>query len=287
MADVAEKEGLVSVQRLSRDLASAATTLTDDEARFLVDGYYMMQENRIRSGNQVRALGENAEPNSVVHWLADQSETLENQVKRALDKYSDANPLGRWAREIVGIGPVIAAGLLSHIDINVPAVGHVWRFAGLDPTSKWGKGQKRPHNARLKTLCWKIGESFVKVSGNDNDIYGHVYLQRKAYEAARNDAGLYGEQAAAIVEARPTHKQAAIYKAGKLPPGHLHARAKRYSVKLFLAHYWETGRKLAGLPIPLPYPIAHLGHVHKIEPGAVNVVDPESGAWNSSVAPKE
>jgi hypothetical protein len=264
-----EGEGLVSVQRLTRDLASASTTLTDDEARFLVDAYYQMQENRIRSGNQVRALGDNAEPNSVIRWLSDQSGTLENQVKRALDKYSDSQPLGKWARDIVGIGPVIASGLLAHIDLTkAPSVGHVWRFAGMDPTSKWLKGQKRPHNARLKTLCWKIGESFVKVSGNENDVYGHIYLQRKGYEQARNEAGLYSDQAYAMVEARPTHKQVAIYKTGKLPPGHLHARSKRYAVKLFIAHYWETGRKLAGLPVPLPYPIAQLGHVHKIEPPA-------------------
>ena len=263
-------EALVSVQRLTRDLANAAVTLTDDEARFLVDAYYMMQEDRIRSAHQVRSLGESQEPNSVLAWLFQQSETLENQIRRALDKYSASNDLGEWARSVVGIGPVIAAGLLAHIDIEkAPTVGHIWRFAGLDPTSKWEKGQKRPHNGRLKTLCWKIGESFVKLKGNEDDVYGNIYEQRKAYEIARNDAGMYAEQAAAVLKSRPGHAQKAVYAEGKLPPGHIHARAKRYAVKLFLAHYWEMGRKLAGLPVVLPYPIAHLGHAHKI--GAIVV----------------
>lgn len=318
------EEALVSVQRLTRDLAQAATTLTDAEARFLVDAYYMMQENRIRAANQVRALGDSVEPHSVVRWISEQSRTLENQVLRALDKYTDAQALGRWARDIVGIGPVLSAGLLSHIDIKVPSVGHVWRFAGLDSTSRWvstddaedwiasqsvdmeliakaakhfGRTTKtlirfattdkdgeaipltkkslakaisrRPFNARLKVLCWKIGKSFVMVSGNDKDIYGHVYLERKAYEQAKNEKSDYVDRAAAMMKARKNHKQSAIYKTGKLPPGHIDARCRRYAVKLFLAHYWETGRTLGGLPVPLPYPIQHLGHAHKIEPSAI------------------
>ncbi len=55
------------------------------------------------------------------------------------------------------------------------------------------------------------------------------------------------------------------YSVGKLPPAHLHARAKRYAVKLFLAHYHETGYRLRfGEEPPAPYPISHLGHTHRI-----------------------
>jgi hypothetical protein len=161
---------------------------------------------------------------------------------------------------------------MAHIDlVKAPTVGHVWRFAGQDPTSKWGKGQKRPWNASLKVLCWKIGESFVKVSGHDDDIYGHVYAARKAEEIGKNDAGLFREQAAAALVAKRYRDDTTAkkcYENGKLPPAHVHARAKRYATKLFLAHYWETGRRLAGLDVPSPYPIAILGHAHKIEPPA-------------------
>lgn len=255
------------LKRLTRDLAKASVTLSPSEARFLVDAYYTMQEDRKRSYNQERALQEANEPHTVITWFAEQAETLEKQVARALDVYSDANPVGKWMREIDGIGPIISAGLLAHIDITkAPTVGHIWRFAGLDPTSKWEKGQKRPHNAALKTLCWKIGESFVKVKGKPTDYYGKVYAERRELEGKKNDAGDYAEQAKAMVTARPTHKQIATYKEGKLPDGHLHSRAKRYAVKLFLSHLHEVWRKQEGLEVPLPYPIAHLGHVHKKEP---------------------
>lgn len=257
-------EAKPSVERLSRDLAKAAGTLSQDEARFLVDAYYVMQANRMRSNNQVRALSESREPHSVLNWLAEQDSVLEKQIARALDKYSAAQPLGEWARSVVGIGPVIAAGLLAHIDMEkAPTVGHIWRFAGLDPTQRWGKGQKRPHNAALKVLCWKIGESFVKVKSHEEDVYGKVYERRKAYEHARNARGEYADQAAAVLVRKPDHAQKAIYMTGKLPDGHLHVRAQRYATKLFLAHYHEHGCRLVlGTEPPKPYPIAHLDHVH-------------------------
>lgn len=187
-----------SVQRLRKDLRKAAENLSAAEARFLVDHYYIMQRDRIRGAHQERALGEAAEPHLVLGWLSENSMVLEGQIKAALDRYSAAHPVGKWSRAVKGIGPVIAAGLLAHIDITkAPTVGHIWRFAGLDPTLKWNKGEKRPWNAALKTLCWKIGESFVKVSGHEDAFYGRLYLERKALEEQRNAAKAFAEQAAA------------------------------------------------------------------------------------------
>jgi len=269
------------VSALSRDLAKSAATLGADEARFLVDAYYTMQEGRIRTGNQIRALSESGEPHSVINWLNMQDDIMEKQIKRALEKYAEANPLGKWAMSICGIGPVIAAGLLAHIQIGVPpdpnkpgdkgkgmTAGSIWRYAGYDPTSVWEKGQKRPWNATLKTLCWKIGESFVKVQNREDDVYGQIYAQRKAEEIKKNDAGLFAEQAAAKLAKFKIGKNTDAYKwysSGKLPPAHIHARAKRYAVKLFLAHYHEMGfRLLLHKEPPVPYPIAILGHAHRI-----------------------
>lgn len=259
---------LDAVQRLSRDLAKGAVTLGRAEARFLVDSYYAMQEQRKRSANQVRALGEDGEPHDVLQWFLAQSETLENQVKRALSKYAESHPVGQWALSVRGVGPVITAGLLAHIDITqAPTVGHIWRYAGLDPTTEWKKGEKRPWNASLKTLCWKIGESFVKSKGHEEAVYGALYDQRKAYEIERNEAGAYKDQAAAILERQPNHAQRETYRLGKLPDGHIHSRAKRYVVKLFLAHLHEVWYKheFCFAP-PKPYAIEHLGHAHKIDP---------------------
>ena len=261
---------LEPLKRLTKDLKTAATTLSPDEARFLVDYYYQLQDDRIRSAHQVRTLQEAQEPHDVLAWVGENAGILERNIKSALDAYSSADPVGRWSKSLVGIGPIIAAGLLAHIDITkAPTVGHIWRFAGLDPTTVWNKSEKRPWNASLKTLCWKIGESFVKVSGRDADVYGKLYLQRKAYEQQRNEAGELKDQAAAKLAKFKIGKSTDAYKAystGLLPPGHIHARAKRWTVKLFLGHWHTVAYTIKmGTTPPKPYVMTILGHGHEIQ----------------------
>ncbi len=267
-------ETLTPLKRLGRDLAQAATTLSTEEARYLVDAYYQMQENRKRADNQVRSM--ETEPSSVITWLAEQSDMLESQIKRALDKYTDAQQVGQWLKSIYGIGPVISAGLIAHIDIKkAVTVGHIWRFAGLDPTMKWEKGKKRPWNAELKTLCWKVGQSFMKFSNDEDCFYGHVYRERKEYEIHRNESGGNRETAAGLLP--KFNKLTDAYKhlsGGKLPPAQIDARARRYAVKLFLSHlqtvwyFIECGH----LP-PKPFVMEHRGHAHYIPPPNIEIVN--------------
>jgi hypothetical protein len=278
---------LTPVQRLSRDMANAAKTISDAEARFLVDAYYSMQDARIRADGQIRSIvktpvdtgevnedGEPRlaiEPHDVLMWLSEQNSTLEGQIKRALQRYVDGHVVGSWLMGVHGIGPVISAGLLAHIDINkAVTVGHIWRFAGLDPTVRWEKKTKRPWNAQLKVLTWKAGESFVKFSGSDECFYGKIWRKQKDEYIRRNDAGLYAARAAEILATKKLGKDTdafAHYSAGRLPPAHVHAMARRYAVKLFLSHlHGEMYRRILKTEPPLPYPIAHLGHAHIIKP---------------------
>ena len=341
-------DDLTSIQRLTRDLRDAAITLSDTEARFLTDAYYTIQEDRKRSGNQILAM-EN-EPHSLLQWFFDQNATLEAQLKGALDKYSSSKPIGQWMKSQYGIGPVIAAGLMAHIDIKkAPTAGHIWSFAGLDDEAMWlgskkagdaikafvkekdkidaeklvaiargldgspkwlcrravraasgvelpfkgldhmtdekyvevflGSNEvtvkdvisalsKRPWNASLKTLCWHIGQSFMKFSNRDDCFYGKLYRQQKMKYVAKNENGDYADQAAKLLPKFDKATEAYGHlKGGKLPPAQIDARARRWVVKIFLAHvhdiWWELD---TGTPPPSPYPIKHLGHVHVIEP---------------------
>jgi len=258
-----------SVKRLNRDLLRSVTLLSAKEARYLVDAYYISQEDRKRAHNQERSMVE--EPNVLVGWLAEQSRVLENQIKRALTPYAESHAAGRWMLSIYGIGPVISAGLLAHIAIEqAPTVGHIWAFGGYDPTRKWEKGKKRPHNAGLKTLFWKIGQSFMKFSNQEECVYGQVYKERKAYEIMRNNRGGNADYAKHMLEARNYGKDTEAYKAyivGKLPPAQIDARARRYAVKLFLSHahtvwFWITHNRLPASP----YAIGHMDHTDFIAP---------------------
>jgi len=187
----------------------------------------------------------------------------------ALDKYADSKEVCRWMQSICGIGPVISAGLHAHIDITkCPTVGHIWSFAGLDPTKKWEAKTERPWNAKLKVLCWKIGQSFVKVSNNEADFYGKIYQSRKALEMERNEAGLFADQAADILSKKSYKKDTDAYKAyivGKLPPAHIQARAERYAVKIFLSHMHAVWYEMHyGEKPPKPFATSILGHAHEI-----------------------
>lgn len=310
-----EIESLVTPAfKLSRDMVKALRQkgggITDSEARYLVDVYYQMQDQRIRTNNQVKGLERDAkkadttaEPHDALDWVKTQFETLEQQVAKLLAIYTQQHPMAWFFDQTIGIGPVLSAGLLAHIDINrAPTAGHIYSFAGLNPETKWEKGKKRPFNAELKKLCWKIGDSFVKVSNHPNGFYGRVYRERKAYEWERNMSGALSGQANAKLEAFKIGKStdAHAWYAGKcdpvkvreslesgtaptaanctgdngipmLPPAQIDARARRYAVKLFLSHLQECWwREETGTEPPAPYVIAHGGHAHYVKPPQVS-----------------
>lgn len=246
--------------------------LTAPEARWLVDYYYATQGIRIQASGQARAIRQGADEgvDHIAIWLEDSFKLVEKNIQDGLGAYAMARVPGQWAMSQYGIGPVIAAGLLAHIDITqAPTVGHIWSFAGLDPTKTWGKGEKRPWNASLKTLCWKIGDSFVKFHNRENCIYGHVYAERKVQEIERNSQGLFADQAATTLATKNIRDKdtKATYEAGRLPDGRLDLRARRYAVKLFLAHLHHVMYEdhYGELP-PKPYVISHLGHAHFLSP---------------------
>jgi hypothetical protein len=333
------------IARLSREARAMAVGIDRDAARYLVDTYYRWQRQRIALGNQVRTLENSGQPTGVLEHFGDQTATLERQMISSLLAWVEDRPEGKWALGQLGIGPVLAAGLSAHIDIRrSPTVGHIWRFAGLDPTLTWlGRDAatalvaemfgtqrsftpedvatlaervnrkaenllkiirdapsdededvaltededevfprsrviatlaRRPYNASLKVLCWKIGDSFVKISNrptDQQDHYGRVYRERKAQEVARNEAGAFATTATQTLATRRITDVALrrTYEEGKLPPGRLDLRARRVAVKLFLAHWHDVAyRAEFNTPPPAPYPIAHLGHTHYIPPFA-------------------
>lgn len=272
--------------RLTKDLLKAADSMGFKEARYIVRSFYQLQEYRISGHNQVRALEGMEQPILLLDWASEQFEQLEHAMKLALGHFVKHEPegIGQWLLGITGIGPVLAAGLLAYIDIEkAPTTGHIWSYAGLNPAVTWEKKQKCPWNRDLKVLCYKIGESFVKFKGSDNDMYGKYYAQRKELEQARNIAGEFSEQASQTLSARHFREETEAHKwytgehpeangVAMLPPAHIHARARRYAVKLFLSHFHdEWYRRHFHKEPPLPYPIAILNHQGMINAPEIKV----------------
>ena len=302
-------EFVQAARRLMRDAIDARAS-GDDELRYVVKTYYTIQDWRIRSMNQLRAAGEAGKPRQTVSWLAGQTELLERLIKVAISDIMNHNIAGQWLMSIKGIGPVLAAGLVSHIDITkAKTAGSIWRYAGLDPTITWSKGERRPYNADLKTLCYKVGESFVKVSGReDPPIYSVLYRRRKKEEWIRNMAGEYADQALEASNRVGKNTDAYKWYSGSyvtddrswewadsddssvpplvsaqhgtpmLPPAHIHARARRYAVKLLLSHLHSVLWWLEyGTPPPKPYILTQENHTHVIVPPNLDLFDELSG----------
>jgi hypothetical protein len=278
-----DRASMEALAKLTKDLKAGAGTMTKVEARFIVDTYYRMQDARIRNQGQIRAISQKAdegETHFVLSFFLKNFEILENQMKHTLQAYAESSVPGRWLKSICGIGPVISAGLLAHVDVTrAKYAGQVWRYAGIcnPKVDKWEKGQKRPFNQKLKTLIvFKAGESFVKVQNKDNDIYGKIFAQRKREYIRKNQEGLLSAAAREVLASKNIGKTTDAYKwyAGcyrpellddfygltseqqktrmkkyevepgegqpMLPPAHIHARARRMAGKLFVSHFHEV-----------------------------------------------
>lgn len=198
---------------------------------------------------------------------------LEEFIKNALKAYVDNDPIGQWCTSIMGIGPVIAAGLLSYIDISkCKTAGCIWSYAGITGKEVKKKGEKLNYSPKFKTLCWKIGQSFIKTSNNPKDIYGHLYKEKKQFYQDKNNSGGFAERAAEELETKKIAKGTQLYKTlseGKLSDAHINAMASRFAVKIFLSHLFEVWYEYHNNEKPpKPFVEAHLNHVHII--GAPN-----------------
>lgn len=273
-----------------------------DVLRALVDYRFAAQDRRKAVGNQIgaieRASDTLADDPLVLRVLREDFALVEAKTDKAIEALVRAHRAGRWALAVDGIGPTFAGMLLAHVDLHpwvcesgsrtcsaaapctpnchagyVNTAGKLWRFFGVDPTITWEKGQVRPYFAQGKTLTWQIGESFKKLGANSDCLYARLYRERKALEIARNDAGLFREQALARLEKaekgkwRISQLQRDTWASGKLQPIGLDMRAGRYAAKLFLSHFHAVLHEVEeGCPPPVPYVIAHRGHTDFIPP---------------------
>lgn len=131
-------ETFETVERLSRDMVKLGRCLTREEVKFVVGWYYTFQEFRINTANQLRTLNGLNKPPMTLTYMNTQVATIEKQIKRPLQAFAESSVAGRWALDVRGIGPIIAAGLIGFIDIErAPAVSNIFNYAGLNPKTEW------------------------------------------------------------------------------------------------------------------------------------------------------
>ncbi len=164
------------VKQVDRKEVKTASAYTREEALSLVGLYYSIQKTRVGATNKLSAHERNVDivSNPVfIESIKSELHKVEKQTARGLKAYADAQPLGTWCQSLRGLSYITTAGLLAHINLHVATnPAKIIRFAGLDPTIQWNKGEKRPYNAHLKTLCWKIGTAFKMANPNEVSVRG-------------------------------------------------------------------------------------------------------------------
>jgi hypothetical protein len=140
-----------------------------------------------------------------------------------------------------GVGPTLAAKIIALIgDIaQFDTVSKLWRFAGYavvdGRAERLQAGEKAHYSIRLKTTCYLLGTSFLRLGSPYREVYDRA---KERYMQARPD----------------------------WTPLHRHLAAQRVMVKLFLSHLWERWRLLEGLPVRPPYAADYLNHTTMLRP---------------------
>ncbi len=99
----------------------------------------------------------------------------------------------------------------------------------IDKAPRKKKGYTVFWNKRANALAFLITQSLIKARG----YYYQLYRQKKETLAKENPG---------------------------LTKGHIDARARRYMIKLFIAHYYQAYCELNNIPYQLPYSIDILKH---------------------------
>jgi len=235
--------------------------------------YWDIQKLRIAISNRQEDLIDDAD---VVTTL----KSLEGKLARDIGKLVHEHPMwGYWLKDLFGIGEVMAGQLICLVTGQVhtpecqvkrdayyskkvkgegkrearyvcdcplveierfPTVSSLWKYAGMHvvdgkaPRRK--RGEKVDWNPRFRSLCYNIGKSFVI---NTKGPYRQHYDRFKAEDTEKHP---------------------------DLSKGHLDARARRKTVKLFLSHLYMKWYELKGLTPTQPYVEAEMGHTHIIPP---------------------
>lgn len=263
--------------------------------RSLVEMYYDFQGQRIISGNRIDGnvrqglIKEGDLKKYGVHDVLKSTTSFEKEIQKRLTNEIKGYPLyNDYLLKIQGIGIVLSSGLMGYIEDvgKFKNVSSLWQYAGVgmntycekckkptfvEVTYGEGKTKKtakrlRPkkqcgmcgsdtvpirqrrtlgyqsnYNDKLKVLCWKIATSFVKQSAKKSG-YRRIYDQIKTDEHTKHPEKI-------VINGKISQND-----------GHLHNKAMRKTVKIFLSHVWTVWRALENLEVTKPYESQVLNH---------------------------
>lgn len=197
------------------------------DLKLLTRQFYSAQRQRNAAGNQLTAYNALGLETPYTQMAVDKANEYEALLQKHIEVLLKHNSFYMdWLRHVKGVGPLIAASLISEIGSVDKFSGprSLWAYAGLavvdGKAPRHKDGEKSNWNPELRKTCWKLGKSFVKAT---NGLGRKLYDDYKAYYTARDNPGL--------------------------SKGQIDNRAMRKTVKQFMRCMWSAWREHQGLSV--------------------------------------
>lgn len=236
MPEIGEQALAIMVEEVPP--ARAGPVLSAEQARWVFCYYIAVQRQRLRAQQQAQH-----QPDmiltAIVQEHLDYLRASEERARRQLHDFVSRHPVGSWLLTERGIGSLLAAALIAYLDVaKAKNYRSFWQYAGLTPGAIYRRGHVNGWNRQLRRVCYLLGECLMRARNHEASTYGKLYDCYKQAEVEHNERGDFAAQAAQVLAAkhiRADRPTALAYREGRLPPAHLHARARRRMVKDLLA----------------------------------------------------
>lgn len=199
------------------------------------------------------------------------AEKYELLYKNLMAEFIETEPIYvEFLNHIRGISIILSSNLIKEFGYceKAPHISSLWKYCGMHVVEgeapKRKKGQKLDFSIKLRTMVWKISDSFIK---QRTPFYRDIYDKEKARQLAMmkesqarqedqivtnqitkenhsNKVSQYKQEDQIKIASHKQEENQMII--ANPPKSLLHAdlRARRKMVKIFLAHYWMASQDL-------------------------------------------
>jgi len=277
-------------------------TFAPSPLRILVETFWDIQSARIRAENRIRAYRQRyGVEYPEAEFVFSLMRSMEKRARERIEKRMEEHPAWDWVSQVKGAGRLLvsqAIGLIGDIG-RFPNISKLWKYSGMHVIE--GKAPKRRRygkvewNPRLRSVFWKIGRNLLMAKASYYEAYQLFRRKEEEKNLTPKEVPIEDTAGFLLVEdvgsfkagtmIRKTEKTGKKGKGGnyerfgkevrklgkekvkvKMTDLHIHMRALRKTIKLFIAHLWTEWRKAEGLPITMPYAKTILGHKDYIHP---------------------
>lgn len=191
--------------------------------------------------------------------IMEDAKKIEGKYKRMMAKFiEDEIVYNEFLSKVRGMGPVLSTNIVKEFGdcSQYETVSKLWAHTGNHVVNgkapKKQKGVTLNFSPNLRMLTWKISDSLMK---SNKGYYRGIYDTEKEKHLNREyEVGFLEEKFGKPYKTEDIN----------ISKGHAHNRALRKMRKLFLSHYWEASRELAGLSTVKTYVEGVLNHDHII-----------------------